>query len=243
MSKKKKKILIIILICVVVVALFCFGAYKLMNTRDFQLFGKIVSHANTDKKVVALTFDDGPTEKTPEILKTLNDLNVKCTFFLIGQQMEQHMDYTRAIANAGHQIGNHTYFHEHMIFKSYSSVENEIDSTNSLIRQAGYTGNIVFRPPNCKKLIILPLVLQNKGIVTVTWDVEPDSFPDVASSSERMVDYVLSHTRNGSIILLHIMYDSGENAFNAIPGIVNGLREKGYAFVTVNELLGLSGNS
>ena len=234
--------LIIILICVGVVALLCFGTYKLMNSRDFQLFGKIISHVNTDNKVVALTLDDGPTEKTPEILKILNDLDVKCTFFLVGQQMEQYLDYTREIVDAGHQVGNHTYSHERMIFKNYSSIENEVDSTNNLIGQLGYTGNIVFRPPNCKKLVNLPLVLQNKGIVTVTCDVEPDSFRDAASSSERIVDYVLNHTKNGSIILLHVMYDSGENAFNAIPGIVNGLREKGYEFVTVNKLLELSSN-
>lgn len=237
---KKRKIFIIILICLCAIALFCFGTYKLMNSRDIQLFGKIISHVDTDKKVVALTFDDGPTEKTPEILKMLNDLDVKCTFFLIGQQIEKHMDYASAIVNAGHQLGNHSYTHNPMVFKSYSSIEKEVDSTSSLIRQAGYTGDIVFRPPNCKKLILLPLVLQSKGIVTTTWDVEPDSFRDVASSSEGIVDYVLNHTKNGSIILLHIMNDSGENAFNAIPTIVAGLRGKGYEFVTVNELLSAS---
>lgn len=239
---KKGKALIIILVSLCAVAMLCVGTYKLMKLRDFQLFGKIVSRVDTGKKMVALSFDDGPSEKTYEILEMLNDLDVHCTFFLIGQQMEQHMDYAKAIVDAGHQVGNHTYSHERMVFKSYSSIEKEIDTTSSLIRQAGYTGDIVFRPPNCKKLILLPLVLQNKGIVTVTWDIEPDSFRDVASSPEGIVDYVLNHTGNGSIILLHIMYDRGENAFEAVPGIVAGLREKGYEFVTVNELLRASDN-
>jgi chitin deacetylase len=127
-----------------------------------------------------------------------------------------------------------------MIFKTYSAIEKEIGSTNNLIREAGYTGDIVFRPPNCKKLMLLPLVLQNKGITTVTWNIEPDSFPDVASDPQKIADHVLSKVTSGSIILLHVMYGSGENALNSIPGIVNGLREMGYEFVTVNELLELS---
>jgi chitin deacetylase len=213
-----------------------------MNSRNFQLFGKIVSRAHTDKKVVALTFDDGPSGKTPEVLKVLRELDVKCTFFLTGQGIEQHMGFARAIADSGHQIGNHTYSHRPMIFKTYSAIEKEIDSTNKLIREAGYTGDIVFRPPNCKKLMLLPLALQNKGITTVTWDVEPDSFPNIASDPEKIVDHVLNNTECGSIILLHVMYGSVDNALNAIPGIVEGLRDMGYEFVTVNELLGLSGN-
>jgi chitin deacetylase len=152
------------------------------------------------------------------------------------------MDFARAIADAGHQIGNHTYSHRRMIFKTYSVIEKEIDSTNKLIREAGYTGDIVFRPPNCKKLIMLPLVLQNKGITTVTWDIEPDSFPNVASDPEKIVDHVLNNSGSGSIILLHVMYGSKDNARNSIPGIVNSLRGKGFEFVTVNELLELSAN-
>jgi peptidoglycan/xylan/chitin deacetylase (PgdA/CDA1 family) len=90
--------------------------------------------------------------------------------------------------------------------------------------------------------MMLPLVLQNKEVTTVTWDIEPDSLPDVASDPQKIVDHVLNNTESGSIILLHVMYGSGENALNSIPGIVNGLREKGFEFVTVNELLELSAN-
>lgn len=242
MRKKSKKLFIIVSVCLFATAALCFGTYRLMNARNFQLFGKLVSRTHTDQKVVALTFDDGPSDKTPKILKVLRELDVNCTFFLTGQEIERHMDYARAIADAGHQLGNHTYFHRPMVFMTYSAIENEIESTNRLIREAGFTGEIVFRPPYCKKLALLPLVLQNKGIPTVTWDIEPDSFMEIASDPEKIVDHVLSQTQSGSIILLHVMYGSGENALNAIPGIVEGLRDMGYKFVTVNELLELAGN-
>ncbi len=235
---KCRKMVIIISACLCAAAAICAGAYFLMNSRDIQLCGRIVSRVDTDRKVVALTFDDGPTDKTPEVLDMLREQGVKCTFFLTGREIERNRDYARAIVQAGHQIGNHSYSHERMVFKSYSFMENEIDSASSLIREAGFKGEIVFRPPGCKKLLLLPLALQERGMTTVTWDVEPDSYPEVAVSPENTAGYVLEHARNGSIILLHVMY--GGNSLDAVPGIVEGLKEKGFEFVTVNELLELS---
>lgn len=234
--KKRRKAVLIILICACGIAVLCASAYWFISSRDVQLFGKIVSRADTDKKIVALTLDDGPTDKTPDVLRILNDLDIKCTFFLTGSQIEQNMGYARAIADAGHQIGNHSYSHARMIFRSYEFMESEIDSTSALIKEAGYTGEIVFRPPGCKKLILLPLALQRRGMTTVTWDVEPDSYPDVASSPESITQYVLDNAKSGSIILLHVMYESGENSLEAIPGIVDGLKGNGCEFVTINEL-------
>jgi peptidoglycan-N-acetylglucosamine deacetylase len=235
--KKKRKAIIIILICVCAAAALCAGAYLTMNSRNFQLFGKIVSHADTDKKVVALTFDDGPTGRTDEVLAVLGELDVKSTFFLTGRQMEENMELARKIASAGHQIGNHSYSHERMIFKDSGFISSEIDRTNGLIREAGFSGEIVFRAPYTKKLIILPLALQERGMTNVTFDVEPESYPEIASSAENISDYAVKNAQCGSIILLHIMNPGGEKSLDALPLIVHGLRGKGYEFVTVNELL------
>lgn len=236
----KKKLFIVIIICLCIAAVLCVSGYFLIKSRSFQLFGKIVNRVDTDKSVVALTLDDGPTDKTPEILGILGELDIKCTFFLTGSQMEENMEYTRSIAAAGHQIGNHSYSHQRMVLKSYGFMENEIDSTSELIKKSGYAGEIVFRPPGCKKLMLLPLALQERQMTTVTWDVEPDSYPDVASDSEKIAQYVIEHARKGSVILLHVMYDKGEESLKAIPAIVEGLRSKGFEFVTVNELLAQS---
>lgn len=238
MSKKKIVIIILVVICVLVALLF--GVYKLMKSREHQLFGKIVTHGDTEQKVAALTFDDGPTDKTPEILEMLDDLDVKCTFFLTGNEMSEHMEYTQAIINAGHQVGNHSYSHQRMVFKSNAFIQDEIDTTNDIIREAGFTGEILFRAPFCKKLVLLPLALKQRDIVSLTWNLEPDSYAQVASSPKNIADYVTENICEGSIVLLHIMNDSNTNGLDSVPLIVTQLREKGYAFVTVNELLALS---
>lgn len=235
--KTRKKILYIVLACVFALAALCIAAYFIMSSRDFQLFGSIVSRVDTDKKIVALTFDDGPSERTPQVLAALEKLDVKCTFFLNGKQMEENMDLARAIAQAGHQIGNHTYSHDRMIFKSAQAINFELDRTSELIREAGYDGEIVFRPPGCKKLIMLPLALDSRNMLTVTWDVEPETYVDETKGAQGLADYALDNARSGSVILLHVMYGRAETSLEAVPLIVEGLRAKGYEFVTVGELL------
>ncbi len=224
-----------IVLCVL--GLSAFGAYKLMNSRTFQLFGEIVPRVETEEKLVALTFDDGPAGKTPAILALLSELDVRCTFFLIGGAIEDHMDDARAIVQAGHQIGNHSYSHERLLFKSMTALRKEIEKTNVLIREAGYTGEILFRPPYLKKLVLLPLVLRELDMTTITCDIEPDSYVEVAKSAESIAAYVIKNVRPGSIVLLHIMNEGNEAALTALPAIVSGLRAEGYRFVTVNELL------
>src|SRR5471030_2983308 len=118
-----------------------------MNSRTFQFFGGIVNRVNTQEKVVALTFDDGPTKKVDTILSILNSENVKATFFLIGNEIKQYPGEGKKLVSSGQEIGNHTYSHNRMIFKSPSYIKKEIEDTDNLIREIGYKGDIQFRPP------------------------------------------------------------------------------------------------
>ena len=151
-----------------------YGGYTLSRSRTYQLAGDIVSRIDTDKKVVALTFDDGPTAYTPEILAMLDECGIHATFFLTGREIEENIALARDIAQAGHQIGNHSYSHQRMVLRSRAFIDDEIDTTNTLIRDAGYVGDICFRAPYCKKLLLLPLALSKRDMVSVTWDIEPD---------------------------------------------------------------------
>ena len=109
---------------------------------------------------VALTFDDGPTpEFTDEILRILKEQDVKATFFLIGGELEKHLDEGKKIVAAGHEIGNHSFSHVRMIFVTPSFVKEEIEKTDDLIRAAGYNKPTFFRPPYGKKLFALPFYL------------------------------------------------------------------------------------
>ncbi|WP_342046857.1 polysaccharide deacetylase family protein [Bacillus sp. OTU530] len=232
-----RKIAAILLISVSVLLLSAYGLYKLMNARTFQLFGEVVSSLDTNQKTVALTFDDGPNDKADHVLHILKQANIKATFFLIGESIEKYPEEAEKLVQAGHEIGNHTYSHQRMIFKSPSFIENEIEKTDQLIREAGYEGEILFRPPYGKKILGLPYYLSKHDRKTIMWDVEPESYPKIAKNPETIVQYVLQHTKPGSIILLHIWHYSKEEQSYIIENVTKGLKEKGYTFQTVSQLL------
>ncbi|MFC4126116.1 polysaccharide deacetylase family protein [Nocardia rhizosphaerae] len=209
------------------------GLYVLMNSRTYQLAGRLVDRVETTEKVVALTFDDGPTDRTPEVLRTLADLEVTATFYLIGDNLAANPEYGAAIAAAGHEIGNHSYHHRRMVFISGETARDEVEPTDAEIRRTGYRGPITFRPPYGKKLWSLPRYLSEHDRTTVTWDVESDSAGGATRAA--IVADTMAGTRPGSIVLLHVMH-RGES-LAALPEIVEGLRAEGYRFTTVSDLM------
>ena len=214
------------------------GGWQLSKSRTFQFFGGLVTRVETSEPVVALTLDDGPSPHgTEPALALLDSLEVRATFFVTGREMERNPDLGRRIVEAGHALGNHSYSHRTMVLCSPKFIEYEVERTDQLIRAAGFEGDIPFRPPYGKRLLLLPCYLHQTGRTTLLWDVEPESFREIGRSAERITEHVLDHVRPGSIILLHIMYASGEQSRRALPLIVSGLRAKGYRFVTVPELL------
>jgi peptidoglycan-N-acetylglucosamine deacetylase len=233
--RARKWTIVVASLLVVVVA----GAYALLQvagSRTFQFFGTLVNRVDTAEKIVAITFDDGPDPAgTHAILDTLKSRQVPATFFLIGRDIAAHPDLAHDIAAAGHEIGNHSFSHDRMIGVTPAWVADEIEATDALIRTTGYTGDIHFRPPNGKKLFALPHYLASHGRTTITWDVEPDSAgtPDAGTVTSETV----SQVRPGSIVLLHPMYPAREQTRQALGPILDGLKQRGYRFVTVSQLL------
>jgi peptidoglycan-N-acetylglucosamine deacetylase len=220
------------------IVLLFLGTWRLSNSRTFQMFGEIVPRVETSERVVALTFDDGPTtEATSQVLSVLRERGVKATFFVIGGELEQHPELGQRIVQEGHELGNHSYSHERMVFKTPSFIREEIERSDQLIRDTGYQGPIQFRPPYGKKLVLLPYYLNKTHRKSIMWDIEPDSDPDVSQDADKIVAEVLSQARPGSIILLHVMYKNRKPSLNAVSGIIDGLRQQGYKFKTISELL------
>ncbi len=214
------------------------AGYMLSKSRTVQLAGELISRVNTTEKVVALTFDDGPTaEWTPAILDLLDEAEVAATFYLNGADLDRHPDQGAAIARAGHEIGNHTYTHRRMVFVSEETVADEVERTDQAIARTGYRGPVTFRPPYGKKLWTLPRYLAEHGRTSVTWDLEPDSAG--SPETDQIVEDVVERVRPGSIILLHVMLDSRSASRAAVPRIIERLHSDGYRFVTVSELLAL----
>jgi peptidoglycan-N-acetylglucosamine deacetylase len=227
----------IVVASVLIVALAgAFTLFEISKSRTFQFFGTLVNRVETGEKIVALTLDDGPDPAGAHaILDTLRSRQVPATFFLIGRDIAAHPDLAHDIAAAGHEIGNHSFSHDRMIGVTPAWVADEVEATDALIRTTGYTGEILFRPPNGKKLFALPHYLADHHRTTITWDVEPDSEgnPDAATIERTTVDQV----RPGSIILLHAMYGSREPTRQALGPILDRLKQRGYRFVTVSQLL------
>ncbi|TQC46523.1 polysaccharide deacetylase [Rhodococcus sp. WS4] len=232
---RRRTTLALMLTGLLVVAVTAFAGYRLMNARSYQLFGTLVDRVDTDDKVVALTFDDGPTSRTPEVLRLLNEAGIRATFYLNGTELRANPEHGRRIADAGHELGNHTDTHRRMVFVSADTVRDEIERTDEAIRATGYTGPITVRPPYGKKLLGLPHYLAEHDRTTVMWDVEPDSA--ATADTAGIVAATLAQTRTGSIILMHVMFPSRHASLDAVPDLVAGLTAQGYRFVTVSELL------
>lgn len=234
------RIILMVLAAIVVTLALAITLWSVSRSRDYQLFGTLVNRVDTDEKVVALTFDDGPTpEYTAGILDLLREKSVAATFFVIGGEAETNIGDMRDIVAAGHEVGNHTYTHPDMTLADEAKAAAEVEKTDAAIRAAGYDGEILFRPPFGKKLFGLPLYLAKHDRTTVTWDVEPESFDDVAADAGRITAHVLENTKPGSIIILHVMYGSRETSRQALPAIIDGLKARGFRFVTVSELMKL----
>lgn len=227
-----KKLLIVLLVLIAV----SYSLFQVSKSRSFQFFGGIVEKVETEEKVVALTFDDGPGVHTDEILSILEKEEVKATFYLTGREIEENMKDAKKLVQAGHEIGNHTYSHERMVLKSPSFIKNEIETTDEWIREAGYEGEITFRPPYGKKLFFLPYYLNKHDRPTILWNMEPETNPEIAADSVKITDDIVSRIEPGSIILLHVMYESRKESLDSVGPTIEALKKKGYTFVTVSEL-------
>jgi peptidoglycan/xylan/chitin deacetylase (PgdA/CDA1 family) len=209
-----------------------------MNARTFQMFGDLVAHVQTNSPVVALTFDDGPMrEPVQHLLPMLAAHGARATFFVEGRLLERDLALGRKLIAAGHELGNHTYSHQRMLFKSQAFIANEIERTDRAILAAGQREPIFFRPPFGKKLLGLPWYLAEHSRTTIMWDIEPDSHADLKSPVLQHIETDAERAKPGSIILLHVMQQSRRASLRAVPVILSSLSARGYRFVTVSELI------
>jgi peptidoglycan/xylan/chitin deacetylase (PgdA/CDA1 family) len=237
-TRRLNQILRVVVLSLVVMPVVTLVVWRLSKSRTFQFFGGLVPRVETSAPVVALTFDDGPSSQfTEEVLAVLREYDIKATFFVTGEQVEENMAQARQIVEAGHELGNHSYSHPTMMLKPYAFIREEIERTDQAIREAGYAGDIHFRSPYGKRFLALPHYLSRTGRMNIFFDVEPESYGEIAADAEKITAHVLENTRPGSIVLLHVMAEPRDASRAALPGIIQGLQAQGYRFVTVSKLL------
>ncbi len=215
------------------------SVWQLSKARCLQLVGEVICRVETEAKLVALTFDDGPTpEGVDAVLAELGPRGITATFFLIGNRMERFPGQAERLIAAGHELGNHTYSHQRNLGRSQDFYASEISRTKTLLQRAG-SDTQLFRPPFGKRLIGLPLEVERAGYRTIMWDVEEQ--PEKFTQASAFAQDILARVRPGSIILIHPMYRHNQVARDALPIILDGLQSQGYEVITVSELLKRTG--
>jgi peptidoglycan/xylan/chitin deacetylase (PgdA/CDA1 family) len=211
---------------------------------DNGFFLKPIDHFETNSKISALTFDDGPSPKwTPLLLDLLKKYSVKATFFVVGEKIVMHKELALRIQREGHTIGQHTYYHNRMIFKSQRFIRNDLKKMDELFHSVGLGETVYFRPPYGSKLLALPYELKMTKKIMITWNVEPKAQYDRDSiNAEEISSYIIENTKPGSIILLHDGWSGDPKPFlQTVEKTITGLKKKGYKFVTVEAGLRLNG--
>lgn len=195
--------------------------------------GRLLSEEETlemENKMIALTFDDGPNVLyTERLLDGLAERDVKVTFFLIGKNAEAHPEIVSRIAEEGHLIGNHTYSHLKLTAGNETEFLEEINRTGEIIRDITGSTPVFCRPPfgvwNTR-------YEQRLGIIPVLWDVDPRDW--CTFDTRTVANRILADCHDSAIVLMH---DEYETSVEAALLVIDELKQQGYTFVTVDELL------
>lgn len=209
------------------------AAYRLRPVRAVGCTGGsagLVTNGPRDRNVVALTFDDGPSDYTDDFLRVLREKEVEATFFEVGQVMPGREETMRQILAQGSEIGDHTM--DHVEFPDYA----QIAGAATRIEDYTHFKPCLFRPPGGGADGGVVAIAGSLGMRTVTWDVDPRDWS--GPGTEAIYANVVGHAQPGSIVLMHDGGGPRGETLAALPRIIDTLRGRGYRFATVTELLG-----
>ncbi|MBD2185870.1 polysaccharide deacetylase family protein [Planktothrix sp. FACHB-1375] len=210
---------------------------KLVFSAPEQFQGQIVHQVQPERnqKLIALTFDDGPWQNTTlQVLEILKKHNVKATFFWIGKHLKQYPQVAQKVVADGHAIGNHTFHHFTRKMNS-STAAREIDETEELISETTGVRTSLLRPPGGVLNNGVVTYAKKKKYAILMWSVDSRDYR--VRQASKLAKNVLNSPNSGGIVLLH---DGGGNrsaTVQALPEIISTLKQRGYKFVTVPELL------
>jgi len=207
-----------------------------------QVFGPALVRGPKEGRRVVLTFDDGPASPfTEQILDILRERKVPAAFFVCGRYVERLPDTARRIVAEGHTLGNHTYSHSFLYFRSRAKIAEEIGRTQEVIQKIVGCRPNVFRPPYGVRWFGLLPLLRERGMRLIQWS---DTGYDWKKGTDAIVRATLRGLRPGSIILLHDGHATRHgaeadqsNTVKALPAIIDGALRAGFSFVPIEEFL------
>ena len=187
-------------------------------------------------KYIALTFDDGPhPEYTARILKILYDNDAAATFFIIGENAERYPYLVRAEYDLGHELGNHTYSHDRLNQDSIKTLYDQIKKTDGIIKSITGTEPLYFRPPEGKRNSETEKILKKAGKQTVLWTIDTRDWAHTDKNT--IINNIKKNVKNGSVILFHDYVTQPSPTPDVLCEIIPYLKERGYEFVTISQLL------
>ena len=206
-----------------------------INRTNYEYDVVINRKIDKSKKMIALTFDDGPNYNTSKVIDVLNKYDIKATFFVLGSRAINNKDILKKMADSGMEIGNHTY--NHLLLTKYdeNKIRSEIEDTSEVIYSATKKRPKLLRPSygsvnnKIKKVANMPIII---------WDI--DTLDWKYHNSKRITSRVVNKVRDGDIILMHDIYSA---SLNALSNIIPILQDNGYEFVTIDELFYYKGIS
>jgi peptidoglycan/xylan/chitin deacetylase (PgdA/CDA1 family) len=207
--------------------------------RSAQVLAPSVWRGDSSRPVLALTFDDGPSESTPALMGLLEQFNVRATFFMVGKNVRRLKSVAREVASAGHQIGNHTDTHPRLDFKSPWFMYDEIArAQESIYRTTGITPQW-FRPPYGVRWFGLRSVQAKLKLTSVMWTTIGN---DWRWQGPRVAHLMIRRASNGAIFCLHDGRSLAErpdirSTLTAVENFVPKLQDQGYKFEILSELL------
>jgi peptidoglycan/xylan/chitin deacetylase (PgdA/CDA1 family) len=194
-----------------------------------------VTNGSRARRVVALTFDDGPSPYTAGFLDVLRAKGVNGTFFQIGQQVSSYATLEKRILAEGHELANHTWSHA-TVSAGGSLASSQINATTSAIQNASGFRPCAFRAPGGAISSSLVSLARGLGYSTIEWDVDPQDWR--TPGTDAIYSRIVNGTRNGSIILMHDGGGNRSQTLAALPRVIDTLRARGYGFVTIHEITG-----
>jgi peptidoglycan-N-acetylglucosamine deacetylase len=188
------------------------------------------------EKIIALTIDDGPWPKTTvEMLDILKQNDVKATFFWVGSALQENPEIAKRVVAEGHAIGNHTWHHWYRKMDE-TTAKSEIEKTNELIYKTTGVKTSFFRPPGGYLNNGLAAYAKSQKNSVVMWSLT-SADTDPRAKYQVFIKNVLRDAKPGAIVLMHDGGGNRERTVKALPEIINGLKQQGYKFVTIPELL------
>ncbi len=232
---KKPTVIIVSLICTLFITLSAMvestGAYAVYFNGSIKKL-PIYSVGRDDNKI-SISFDCAyGAEYTLKLLEILDEYDVKCTFYMVEFWVKKYPDMVKKIHDAGHEIGTHSKTHPKMSTLNESEIKEELLSSIKAIEDITNTKVQTFRAPFGDYNDLLIDVASSLGLYTIQWDVDSIDWKDI--SAEQITKRVVSKTKSGSIILCH---NNGKNTAKALPYVLSNLKEKGFEFVKINQLI------